>query len=130
MKFISPHKFKRSQQGFVIVMLVPLLLMISCLLFLVMDVGPIVASGDKTQTLADGIILSELNVRADALQEFAQQQASIGSMVVKTAPTSVLVPRGQWLTLAQLTSKEKSALSGYKGRLTSALTVFMNANGR
>lgn len=129
MKPIS-RRYKFTSRGVILIMLLPFVMMIFCLAVLVVDVGKMTSAADKTQLLVDQILLSILNVRADSLQEFADQQKSIRDLTTAADASGVHVPRTQWNLLSQLVSKEKSALSGYKGRLTSIITIMMQANDR
>jgi hypothetical protein len=95
---------------------------------LVMDgLGGWLAS-QKAQTAADFALLSALRVRAESLETVAARWDTWGASLT-VAGGELEAPAAQLPAVTAEAGALQRALSGYQGRITSALTVAAEANG-
>lgn len=117
--------------GALFVFALPMIVIIFAWAGLALTVGRAYEIGERTQSVSDAALLSSLRIRAAALEKIAERWQGFGHHFIAGRPEGLAeAPRSAWPEIQSKSAELKNALSGYKGRISSVVTVVLNANGR
>lgn len=91
--------------------------------------GWLAYAGRKTRISAEAALLSALRVRAESLERIAGRWEEIGQWIASADAAGAVVPADRQDAFEAAAKKLSGAVPGYKGRIRSALTVSLEANG-